>query len=55
MSEDGETSGHYICDVEDKETGQWFRTNDNQIPVQIDLENITKKPVVIMFKRENKS
>ena len=52
MLDDRETSGHYICDIEDKQTGQWFRTNDNQIPVQIDLESVTKKPVVIMFRKQ---
>ena len=50
--EDGETSGHYVCDIEDEETGQWFRTNDNSLPIKINKESATKKPVVIMFKRE---
>ena len=51
LSQDGETQGHYICDLEDKETLQWFRTNDNQIPIPIELEIVTKNPVVILYKK----
>ena len=51
LSQDGETQGHYICDLEDKETLQWFRTNDNQNPVQIELKSVTQKPVVILYKK----
>ena len=51
LSQDRETQGHYICDLEDKETLQWFRTNDNQIPIPIELEIVTKNPVVILYKK----
>ena len=51
LSQDGGTQGHYICDLEDKETLQWFRTNDNQNPVQIELKSVTQKPVVILYKK----
>ena len=49
ISQDGATQGHYICDLEDKETLKWFRTNDNQNPVPIDLTNVTKNPVVVLY------
>ena len=51
LSQDGETQGHYICDLEDKETLKWFRTNDNQIPIPIELSNVTKHPVVTLYKK----
>ena len=51
LSQDGETQGHYICDLEDKETLKWFRTNDNQIPIPIELEHVTKNPVVTLYKK----
>ena len=51
MSEDGETQGHYICDLEDKQTLVWFRTNDNQEPIPISLDNVTKNAVVILYRK----
>ena len=51
LSQDGETQGHYICDLEDKETLKWFRTNDNQIPILIELISVTQNPVVILYKK----
>ena len=55
MSEDGETQGHYICDLEDKQTLVWFRTNDNQEPIPISLDNVTKNAVVILYRRISSS
>ena len=51
LYQDGETQGHYICDLEDDETLKWFRTNDNEIPIPIELKSVTKNPVVIMYKK----
>ena len=55
MSEDGETRGHYICDLEDKQTLVWFRTNDDQEPISISLDNVTKNAVVILYRRISSS
>ena len=30
------SEGHYICDVKDKKSDKWHRTNDSKIPVMID-------------------
>ena len=51
MSDGGQTQGHYICDLEDKETGVWFRTNDNLKPVPVSMGNVTNKPVVVLYKK----
>ena len=52
MTSDGESQGHYICDVKCKETNSWFRTNDNQNPVAITCQSVTKNAVVILYKRK---
>ena len=48
---DGQSHGHYKCDVKDKESKSWFRTNDNRTPVSIDTENVTRLPYVVLYKR----
>ena len=53
MSQDGKTQGHYICDLEDKETLTWFRTNDNQPPIAISLDCVTQSPVVVLYRKIN--
>jgi uncharacterized UBP type Zn finger protein len=47
----GESEGHYICDVKDKSSGKWFRTNDNLHPIQIELEDVSKFGYVILYKK----
>ena len=51
MTADGDAQGHYICDVKWKDYNSWFRTNDNLIPISVLSENVTKKPVVVIYKR----
>ena len=51
MSEEGRTQGHYICDLKVKETPNWIRTNDNQEAIPISLSNVTKKPVVVLYRK----
>ena len=53
MLEEGQTCGHYICDLKDKKSGLWFRTNDNLTPFHINPSNVTKKPVVVLYKKLN--
>ena len=47
---DGESHGHYKCDVKDKEGNSWFR-NDNRTPVSIEVGNVTKLAYVVLYKR----
>ena len=51
--EEGQTYGHYICDLKDEKMQLWFRTNDNQTPFQINVKDVTKKPVVVLYKKVN--
>ena len=52
MTGDGEGQGHYICDVKCKKSKCWYRTNDNMDPVLISANNVTKKSIVILYKRK---
>ena len=49
MDSSGESRGHYTCDVKDKEKN-WFRTNDNAVPMQIEMRNVTNLPYVVLYK-----
>ena len=51
MLNEGETRGHYICDLKDEKSQRWFRTNDNLKPLEISSDNVTKKPVVVLYKK----
>ena len=45
-----QSRGHYTCDVKDKEKN-WFRTNDNLVPILIEERNVSKIPYVVLCKR----
>ena len=47
----GYSDGHYICDIKDRFSESWFRTNDNNIPIPISVENVSKAAYVILFRR----
>ena len=51
MSSTGESVGHYICDIKDKVSGMWFRTNDNNDPVQIELASVSASAYVVLYKK----
>ena len=49
----GESQGHYICDIQEKFTQAWFRTNDNSIPVPIQQDEVTRKAYVVLLHRSD--
>ena len=51
MTSDGDGQGHYICDVKHKNTQNWFRTNDNENPLLISISNVSKRGVVVLYKK----
>ena len=53
MLSERETCGHYICDIKDDKSQLWFRTNDNRNPVEINVCDVTQKPVVVLYKKIN--
>ena len=46
----GASGGHYTCDIKEKNTRSWFRTNDSSIPTQIATEDVSKSGYVILYK-----
>ena len=47
----GQSQGHYICDIQEKSSKVWFRTNDNCFPEPILLEDVSRNAYVILLKR----
>ena len=50
MTSDGEGQGHYTCDVRTKD-GQWYKTNDNEVPVKITKRKLSKKCAVVLYSK----
>ena len=49
----GESEGHYICDIKDRTSKKWYRTNDNRTPIPITPEEVSKYAYVIMYRKIN--
>ena len=47
----GVSQGHYICDIKNKETNLWYRTNDNRDSFQIGTSQVSKKASTVLFRR----
>ena len=50
VSRQGDSEGHYICDIKDRLTG-WFRTNDNKVPIPIEFEEVSDLAYVILYRK----
>ena len=50
MFPNGESTGHYICDIKEKYTNSWYQTNDSEIPKKIDCSEVTKDAYVILYR-----
>ena len=46
-----ESRGHYTCDIKHKETGQWYRTNDDCLPKVITEIEVSKCGYIILLER----
>ena len=53
LQSSGESQGHYICDIKDKSSKSWYRTNDNSRPFQIRLQDVSKYGYVVLYKRKD--
>ena len=51
LSRTGQSHGHYICDVKEKKSKIWFRTNDDQYPIQLPLSEVSQNGYVVLYKR----
>ena len=47
----GQSDGHYICDIKESSSGKWFRTNDNNHPIPIESQDVSKSAYVVLYKR----
>ena len=53
MRPSGESFGHYICYIRDSSNGQWFLTNDNDEPLMVNENEISKLSYVILLTRKD--
>ena len=51
LATNDEGRGHYICDIKHKETGQWYRTNDDCLPKVITENEVSKLGYIILLER----
>ena len=52
LRKSGESGGHYTCDIKENTSNVWFRTNDDQEPVQIEVSEVSKNAYVVLFKKK---
>ena len=48
------TRGHYQADVLQKQTNKWYRTSDEEAPVEIEERDLTQKGYIFLYKRTDK-
>ena len=47
----GDSDGHYICDIKDNSSNKWFKTDDGTNPVQINTSEVSKNGYVVLYKK----
>ena len=52
MNSIGDSEGHYICYVKEKDSGFWFLTNDNCEPKRVSIKEVSKYGIVVTFKKK---
>ena len=45
------TVGHYLTDVHEKLTNKWFRTSDDQPPIEIKETELTEMGYIFLYQR----
>ena len=53
LSRDGISAGHYICDIKEKGSKCWYRTNDEQFPVRISVDEVSTKAYAVLYRTED--
>ena len=51
VSSQGDSAGHYICDIKHRSTESWFRTNDKNTPEPIEPDNVSNLANVILYRK----
>ena len=48
----GESAGHYTCDIKERISSTWFKTNDDQDPIPIHVSDVSQYGYVVLLKRK---
>ena len=51
LNQDGQSGGHYTCDVKECTSNMWFKTNDSSVPIPITDQEVTKYAYVVLLQR----
>ena len=51
LSPNGESEGHYTCDIKENISKMWFKTNDSVDPIKISVSDVSQLGYVVLFKR----
>ena len=52
LRKSGESGGHYTCDVKESVSKMWFRTNDEQEPMPINVSDVSKNAFEVLLKQK---
>ena len=52
MTASGTTQGHYVCDVKHMDD-KWYRTSDNDMPIEITKRNVSKQAAVFLYYKKH--
>ena len=55
VNRSGDSAGHYICDVKDNNSKQWYRTNDDCSPKLMNVSDVTQNGYVFLYRRMNET
>ena len=52
LSTSGQSGGHYTCDIKERMSNMWFRTNDERNPITIQVADVSKYAYIVLLKRK---
>ena len=52
LTASGQSGGHYTCDIKERMSNLWYKTNDEQEPTQIQVTDVSKYAYAVLFKRK---
>ena len=52
LSTSGQSGGHYTCDIKERMSNMWFKTNDEQEPISIQVADVSKYAYIVLLKRK---
>ena len=48
LQSSGTSLGHYVCDIKEKRSNFWYRTNADSYPIQIDVTEVFKHAILLV-------